>query len=73
MTTPPSQGQPGTPASGNETIVTHSVVVVPLDPSQQQQAKDCLQKSGKITIRFKEVEVTQLPGTISESAAIAID
>lgn len=57
-------------SSGNETVVTQSAIVVPLDAATQKLAEACLKNSGKVTFKFKEVQVTKLPSTIASVLAV---
>jgi len=51
-------------------IVTPSAIVITLDEKQQRQAKECLKKSGKLTLAFKELSITRLPEMGANSSVI---
>jgi hypothetical protein len=53
-----------------KTVVTDSCLVISLNEEQQKRAQECLDKTGKITLNFREVAVTQLPGTVSADVIV---
>ncbi len=53
----------------SKSAAPHSITIK-LTAAQQKQAQKCLERSGKITLRFKEISVTRLPRSLSSSTAI---
>jgi hypothetical protein len=57
------KGEPGYEADHSIVVTPHTLVVT-LSERQQQKARDCLERSGKVTFSMKEVSVTRLPDTL---------
>jgi hypothetical protein len=47
--------------------VTRDAVTYTLSAEEQAQMKACLKRSGRITIKFKEITVTKLPSSLESS------
>jgi hypothetical protein len=70
MAQPPTQGQPEGIERGEHIILSPSAIVIPLSERHLEQARACLQRSGRITFSFKEVSVTRLPETLLHDGVI---
>jgi hypothetical protein len=56
----------------NVDVLPHAILIT-LDKKQQAAMKRCLAKSGKITMRFEELTVTELPSIGSRSVVPVSD
>ena len=52
------------------TVFTGNAIVITLDAAAQRKAKQCLQKSGKITFSVKEHSATRLPQVLDNGEKI---
>jgi flavin reductase (DIM6/NTAB) family NADH-FMN oxidoreductase RutF len=59
-----SYGSGGAKATQHVVATPHAVIFT-LSEEQHQQARACLQKSGKATFKFEEVSVSELPFTLA--------
>jgi len=51
-------------------VITPAALVFYLSEEHQEKARECLKKSGKITISFKEITVTKLPETLLQNGVL---
>jgi len=70
MSEPTKAGAVHKPEEEHHVIVTPSAIVITLHEKLQQQAKECLRKSGRITFSFKEISVTKLPTTLADGVLV---
>jgi hypothetical protein len=56
-----STKSPKTTSRRTDIVVTPTAIVIPHSKKQQKEMQRCLQRSGQITITFKEVSATKLP------------
>ncbi len=51
-------------------VITPAALVFYLDEEHREKAQECLRKSGKITISFREITVTKLPETLLQNGVL---
>jgi hypothetical protein len=62
-----SEEKPGSyseSAGEHRSVVTPHALVIPLTEEHRRQARECLDRSGSITFKVKEISVTRLPDTL---------
>jgi hypothetical protein len=54
-------------------VVTPNALVIPLTDEDRRQARECLDRSGRITIKFKEISATRLTDIVDISDMVIWD
>ena len=57
----------------HKAVVTPHALVIPLLDEHRRQAKECLERSGSVTIKFNEISATSLTDVVDLATPVVID
>lgn len=60
-------------AKAETLIATHHSLVIPLTEAHQNQIRECLNRSGRVTFSMREVEISEFPQTLMQDALVIVD